>query len=205
MSSGRYAARNADDLVKLIDEHPLVWIFLEDAEGPFATAAPIRPVVVDGQLNRIIGHVPRGSRIHRALKAPREGLILVLGPHGYVSPSWMSDRTQAPTWNFTSARLLARMQTVEDPELLENHLRELSAAMERNRANAWRVEEMGPRMQRLAAGVVAFEATISDRDCRFKLGQNENDRTFAEIMKGLKQEGNEGLMRWMREFNPSRG
>ena len=205
MSSGRYAERNADDLVKLVDENPLVWIFLEDTEGPFATGAPIRPVVVDGHLNRIIGHVPRGSRIHRALKAPREGLILVLGPHGYVSPSWMSDRTQAPTWNFTSARLLARMQTVEDSELLEDHLRELSVAMERNRASAWQVEEMGPRMHRLAAGVVAFKATITDRDCRFKLGQNENDRNFSEIMKGLKQEGNEGLMRWMRDFNPSRG
>ena len=205
MSSGRYAARNANDLVNLVDENPLVWIFLEDAKGYFATGAPIRPVIVDGQLSRAIGHVPRGSRIHRALKSPRKGLILVLGPHGYVSPSWMSDRTQAPTWNFTSARFVATLQTVEEPELLEEHLRELSAAMEMNRTNAWRVEEMGPRLKRLSAGVVAFKATIEHRECRFKLGQNENDQSFAEIMKGLEREGNEGLVRWMREFNTSRG
>ncbi|MDE0455605.1 MAG: FMN-binding negative transcriptional regulator [Gammaproteobacteria bacterium] len=204
MGSERYAARDADDLVRLVDENPLVWIFLEDEVGPFATGAPVRPVAADGQLQQVIGHVPRGSRIHRALRAPCKGLILVLGPHGYVSPSWLSDRTQAPTWNFTSARLLAVMEAIEDPALLEDHLRGLVKAMERSREDAWRVEEMGPRMQRLAAGVVAFGAKITDRECRFKLGQDEEDQTFAEIMRGLEREGNEGLRRWMREFNPSR-
>lgn len=116
----------------------------------------------------------------------------------------MSDRTQAPTWNFTSARLVAMMHAVEDPATLEDHLRELVAAMEKNRADAWQVEEMGPRMQRLTAGIVAFKANITDREYRFKLGQNEDDKAFAEIMRGLEREGNEGLMRWMREFNPSR-
>ena len=203
-SSSRYAVRDPGDLIRLVDENPLVWIFLEDDSGPFATGAPVRPVAVDGRMCQLIGHVPRGSRIHRALKAPCRGLILVLGPHGYVSPSWMSDRTQAPTWNFTSARLVAMMQAVEDTAMLEDHLRELVAAMERNRANAWRIEEMGPRMQRLTAGIVAFEANITDREYRFKLGQNEDNEAFAEIMQGLEREGNEGLMRWMREFNPSR-
>ena len=204
MGSERYAARDADDLVRLVDENPLVWIFLEDEVGPFATGAPVRPVVANGQLQQLIGHVPRGSRVHRALGAPRKGLILVLGPHGYVSPSWLGDRTQAPTWNFTSARLLATLEAIEDPALLEDHLHDLVRAMERSREDAWRVEEMGPRMQRLAAGVVAFDAKITDRECRFKLGQDEDDQTFAEIMRGLERERNEGLRRWMREFNPSR-
>ncbi len=204
MSSGRYAARGADDLVRLIDENPLAWIFLDDSGGPFVTGAPIRPVVSEGRLSRVIGHAPRGSRIHRAISEPCRGLILVLGPHGYVSPSWMSDRTQAPTWNFTSVRLVARLQAVADSKLLEDHLRELSATMEKDRPNAWRVDEMGPRMQRLARGVVAFEGAIVHRESRFKLGQNENDHNFAEIMQGLEDDGNEGLMRWMRKFNPSR-
>ena len=204
MGSRRYSARDGDDLVRLVDENPLVWIFLDDETGPFATGAPVRPIVADGQLQQLIGHVPRGSRIHRALGSPCKGLILVLGPHGYVSPSWLSDRTQAPTWNFTSARLVATLEAIEDHALLEDHLRDLVKAMERSREDAWRVEEMGPRMQRLAAGVVAFGAKITDRECRFKLGQNEDDQTFAEIMRGLEREGNKGLRRWMREFNPSR-
>lgn len=204
MASSRYAALNAGDLVRLVDENPVVWIFLEDEEGAFVTAAPVRPVTADGRLRQLIGHVPRGTRMHRALKAPCGGLILALGPHGYISPSWISDRTQAPTWNFASAQFVAILQAIEDPTMLEDHLRDLVNAMERNRAKAWRVEEMGPRMKRLAAGVVAFEAKITDRECRFKLGQNEDDQTFAEIMRGLELEKNEGLRRWMREFNPSR-
>lgn len=205
MSTDRFDARKPDDVISLVDENPLVWIFLEDEDGPFVTAAPVRPVVADSQLHAVIGHVPRASRIAGALKNPRDALILVLGPHGYVSPSWMSDRTQAPTWNFASAQLVVTLRIVDDPAMLHEHLRDLTAAMERHESNSWRVEEMGPRLHRLASRIVPFEAKIVDCDSRFKLGQDENDRTFAEIMQGLARAGNDRLLVWMRAFNSSRG
>lgn len=204
MIGKRFEPRSDDDIVTLVDENALAWIFLRDEEGPFATAAPVRPIVVGGRLRKLVGHVPRGWRIARHLEAPRETLILVLGPHGYISPSWMSDRTQAPTWNFRSAQFLTEAQLVEDQAFLEAHLRDLTAATERGRDRAWHIDEMGPRMQKLAARIVAFEARIIGAEGRFKLGQDENDQTFCEITHTLERDCCIDLLDWMRRYNPSR-
>jgi transcriptional regulator len=40
---------------------------------------------------------------------------------------------------------------------------------------------------------------------RFKLGQDERNDVFADIMTGLNQAGSAELHTWMREFNPGRG
>lgn len=199
-----FEAASDNDVVTLVDEHPLAWMFLADDDGPFATAAPVRPALVDGRLAKLVGHVPRGRRTAACLSRPARALILFLGPHGYVSPSWMSDRTQAPTWNFTSVQFDTEARLVDDPQALEYHLRDLTASLERSREAAWNVDEMGPRFERLAARVVAFEARILGSENRFKLGQDENDQTFREIADGLEQEGSAALLRWMRKYNAFR-
>jgi transcriptional regulator len=204
MKKGRFGSHGHDGVVRLVTENPLAWIFVQDGDGPFATAAPIRPVAADGLLNSLIGHVPRGRRIAKCLEQKTRGLILVLGPHGYISPSWMSDRTQAPTWNFTSVQFVAELRLVDDSLFLESHLRDLTGALERGRTRAWNVDEMGARLEKLAARIVAFEATIIGRDDRFKLGQNEDDRTYAEIIRALEDEGKRDLLAWMRAFNSRR-
>lgn len=204
MTKNRFEPRSEDDIVALVDENALAWIFLRDEQGPFATAAPVRPGIVDGRLRKLVGHVPRGWRVARCLETTREALILVAGPHGYISPSWMSDRTQAPTWNFTSAQFLTEAGLVDDPAFLDAHLRDLTAATERGRDRSWHVDEMGERMRKLAARIVAFEARIIKTESRFKLGQDENDQTFDEITDALGRAGSADLLRWMHAFNSER-
>jgi predicted FMN-binding regulatory protein PaiB len=201
--ANRFEPRSGD-VATLVAENPLAWIFLRDADGPFATAAPVRPVVADGRLTKLVGHVPRHARIAARLESPCEALFLILGPHGYVSPSWLSDRTQAPTWNFTSAQFIAEARLCDDPAFLDAHLRDLTATLEQGRDRAWHVDEMGARLHKLAAHIVAFEALILSENCRFKLGQDENDRTYQEIVRGLGEEGDSHLLDWMRMYNPSR-
>lgn len=200
----RYKARSNDDVIALAEENPLAWIFVQDAVGPFATAAPVRPSVTEGQLTKLVGHVPRGGRMARCLASGREALLLILGPHGYISPSWMSDRTQAPTWNFTSAQFIAEIALVDDPGFLENHLRDLTASLERHRDRAWHIDEMGDRLRELAARIVAFEARIISAEERFKLGQDETDQTYREVIRALGQDADPRLMDWMQKYNPSR-
>ncbi|HWM28236.1 MAG TPA: FMN-binding negative transcriptional regulator [Woeseiaceae bacterium] len=200
----QFRPRSSEDVARLVDENPLAWIFLQDPEGPFATAAPVRPGGTEGQLTKLIGHVPRSGRMAACLKSPCEALLLFLGPHGYISPSWMSDRTQAPTWNFTSAQFVAEIELVDDPAFLERHLRDLTSAMERARARAWHIDEMGDRMQKLAARIIAFEARIICTQARFKLGQDESDQTYPEIVSGLELDSHSRLLQWMHRFNPDR-
>lgn len=205
MTNARFAPRSDGDVLELVDRNPLVWIFLQDDDGPFVTAVPARPGIVDGRLEKLVGHVPRGWRIAKCLESAREALILVLGPHAYISTSWMSNRTQAPTWNFASAQFVTQAELIDEPSFLEAHLRDLTASMERGRDQAWHIDEMGSRMQTLAARIVAFEARIVSIESRFKLGQDENDATFGEIVQVLERSaGTAGLLQWMRAFNPGR-
>lgn len=204
MSNGRFEPRSDDDLLALVDQNPLAWIFAQDDHGPFVTAAPVRPVVAQGCMRKLVGHVPRGRRITACLESRCRALILILGPHGYVSPSWMRDREWAPTWNFTSVQFATEMDLVDEPAFLEEHLCELTTAMERGRERAWQLEELGARMQRLAKRIVAFEARILGTQSRFKLGQDESDETFRDIVEALEHTGNAGLLEWMQGFNPDR-
>jgi transcriptional regulator len=41
-------------------------------------------------------------------------LLIVAGPHGYISPSWYSEgATPAPTWNFSVAHCYGVPQVLE--------------------------------------------------------------------------------------------
>lgn len=63
-------------------------------------------------------------------------------------------------------------------------LRLLAAHLEPD--GAWSVERMGPRYEHLRQHVVAFRAVVQETDARFKLGQDEQAMTFAEITAGLR-------------------
>jgi predicted FMN-binding regulatory protein PaiB len=53
----------------------------------------------------------------------------------------------------------------------------------------------------VARGVVGFKATVDQAQARFKLGQDECDGSYADILAGL--DGGD-LAAWMRRFNPDR-
>src|SRR5687768_12004062 len=80
----------------------------------------------------------------------------------------------------------------------------LVTQMEANRPGAWRKEETGPRYEKLVNGIVGFEARIlATRSC-FKLGQDERDDVFADILRALDIKDQAPLASWMRRFAASR-
>ena len=84
------------------------------AENPWATlvsqhdgelVASHYPILLDESSEQlaIVTHVGRpDEQVHGF--GDREMLVIVAGPHGYVSPSWYSPGSvRAPTWNFSVA------------------------------------------------------------------------------------------------------
>jgi transcriptional regulator len=131
-------------------------------------------------------------------------LIVFQGAHGYVSPSWLRDRTQAPTWNFSTVHYLADI--VFDPGLdaAVAAVDQLSAAMEGADPNAWSPGEMGARHAALARGVIAFRARVVQTNAKFKLGQNERDDVLDDILDGLQRSAQAELRRDMVMANRKR-
>lgn len=195
-----FEAWTNQDVADLIAANPLAWIVTHGASGFRATPAPLlADLDADGALVTLTGHLARSNPQVADLEADGRALLLFMGPHGYVSPSWMADRTQAPTWNYAVLRIAARVRF--GAASVEEALERLSDAMEEGRPNAWSPAEMGERYGRLGRGVVAFRADVEHLDGRFKLGQDERDDVYADIMSGL---GQGDLADWMTRFNPGR-
>lgn len=209
----RFAPRSDADLLRLVQQQPLAWVVSGcAAEDTFRST--LLPVLVetdvDGRIERLVGHFARSNDQYKLLMQNPRAVMLVLGTNGYISPSWMQDKTQAPTWNYASVQFFVDVEFFDEPEAIEDHLRELVNTMEQQApraatAAAWKVDDMGARYGSLAQRVIGFRAKVRRVRAKFKLGQDERDDVFADIMTGLAQGGRAELHTWMRDFNPGRG
>lgn len=200
----KYPAR-PEDVLALVREHSFAWV-VSNASGFRATPLPLRPRLdASGQLVGFIGHFARSNPQVEEIRQTGQALLLFMGAHGYISASWMQDRTQAPTWNYMAAQFDCCMTMIDDADGVADCLDTLIGSMEDGRPNAWSMREMGKRAGRLARGVVGFQADIVASRSVFKLGQDERDDVFADILLGLaREEGSEALAGHMRRFNSDR-
>lgn len=183
----------------MIDEalraQPLAWIACEGE--PFLSAAPVM-ATEDGGLE---GHLPRAWPLAERFRGGCEATFLFAGPNSYMSPSWLTDPDWAPTWNFVSVQIRARVELRDDTAFLRGHLDRLCALTEQGRSD-WTPAAVAHRIDVLMAHIVAFTATPVDRRVRFKLGQDERDAVFAEQVAALAREpGGAPLRDWMLRLN----
>lgn len=199
----KYAPKSDADILDIVTRHPFAWI-VSAASGFGATQLPVRPYMEDGRLVGLIGHFGRNNPQIAHLRAHPRALLLLTGPHGYISPSWLTDRTQAPTWNYASIAFDCDIRLIEDAAGIEALLRDLIDTMEAGRDNAWSLDDMGERAARLARGVVGFHARIIDVQAAFKMGQDEAAQEYSEILTALDRAGETDLAAAMRRQNPDR-
>lgn len=197
-----FHARSEADVLRLVTEHPLAWVV---GGGGFPTPLPMRPMLDgDGKLVGLIGHFARRNPQVETLKAAGRATFLFMGPNGYLSPSWLDERTWGPTWNYASAAFDCDLTFFDDPEGLDSLLKDLVGAVEAGREKAWSVEEMGPRYERMLGGIVGFHAKIRGVQSVFKLGQDERDGVFGQLLAGLRSDGKDELVDWMSDFGSNR-
>lgn len=203
-SQTKYAAR-PEDVLTLVRDHSFAWV-VSATSGFLATPLPLRPRLDEsGELVGFIGHFARSNPQVDEIRQTGRALLLFLGAHGYISASWMQDRTQAPTWNYMAAQFDCRMTMIDDAEGVADCLDELIGSMEEGRPNAWAMREMGERAARLARGVVGFHADIITSRSVFKLGQDERDDVLSDILLGLaREDGGDALAGPMKRYNAER-
>lgn len=191
---------SSDDLVALIRAFPLAWLVSHGEAGFHATPLPLVPETdASGALVALVGHCSRANAQVAALQADPRALILFSGPQGYVSPALVSKPQWAPTWNYAVASFAVEVDfaapaTQEAVEMLIDQ-------SEQGQPQPWTLDQAGNRAQGLLARVIGFRARVVDGGASFKLGQDEDDLSFAEILAGL---GEGDLVAWMQRLNPGR-
>ena len=96
----------------LTDEAEIRRIIRENPWGTFVSAtsnglvASHYPVIIDDTRDElsIVSHVGRpDEQLHEL--GEHELLVILQGPHGYISSSWYDENPAVPTWNFVAVHL----------------------------------------------------------------------------------------------------
>jgi predicted FMN-binding regulatory protein PaiB len=204
-STNLFGARSASDISSLIRGNPLAWLISGSGGDILATQVPlVADLSPDGAVVRLLGHFARRNPHVVALQHDGRATALFSGPHGYISPSWFRDRTQAPTWNVTTLKVRLRISVDDRPECADAVLARLVEHMERDRPRAWTIADMAARYEQLRRGVVGFRGEVLTVDAKFKLGQNERMDVLVDQMAGLEANGRADLASWVKEHNAHR-
>lgn len=112
-----YVLDDLDEIRRLIDENPWTTLVSPTSEGLIASHYP---VLVDRGREELslVTHLGRpDDRIH---ELPRHELLMIVqGPHGYISSSWYGEHVEVPTWNFIAAHLSGVPEILSDEENAE--------------------------------------------------------------------------------------
>jgi len=161
------------------------------------------PMVLDagaGAFGTLSGHFARPNLQVRTVD---NALAIFLGPHGYVSPSWIPAKRETgkavPTWNYIAVHAAGPLALHEDPAWLRDHLEKLTAANEAHRPDPWKVGDApGDYIAAMQRGIIGFSLPIARLEGKWKLSQNHPEATRAEIAARLRADGYAGLADLMR-------
>jgi transcriptional regulator len=183
-----YLLEDVEEVKRLIRENPWATIVATTAAGLVASHYPI-VLEEDTEGISIVSHVGRPDEVALEL-GQGEVLVIVQGPHGYISPGWYDPDPAVPTWNHVTAHLYAV------PEILtaeENYrvLGELVDHFEDRMPEPRRMEADDANAtyaRRISRGTVGLRLRVTRFDARLKLSQNRpahtRDRIIAELEHG---------------------
>ncbi|AOA72776.1 FMN-binding negative transcriptional regulator [Stenotrophomonas rhizophila] len=188
-------------LDRLLERDAFVTVVTTGSDGlPQVTLLPVA-YRRDGDDILIEGHWARPN--------PQAGhagpaLVLVHGPHGYVSPGWYPDKdamARVPTWNYAAAELRGTLEPVTDPDALIDMLDRLSARYEAQVGGDWDLLPIEPRQRRMLAGIVGFRFRAQQVQIKLKLSQNHpqaNQHGVIDALSALDSPPSHELAQWMR-------
>jgi transcriptional regulator len=175
-----FAPQSSADIWQLVRDFPLATVISEGADGFAATPLPlVAEPAGDGPPVALIGHFAASNPQLASLRDRPRAMAVFHGPQAYISPRIVSKPGWGPTWNYAVVRF--QIEVTLTPEDNDRALALLAEALEGTGTDAWRPRDMGERYERLRTHIVAFRAKILSTEATFKLGQDEDDATFAEI------------------------
>jgi len=196
-----FAETDLLELDRLVARDPFVTLVSSEEGIPFASHLPVlysrngERVLIEGHWARPNPQVAHGGT----------ALMIVHGPHAYISPGWYTDKEEAarvPTWNYVVAHLTGRLEASNEEAFLASIVDRLSIRHETAVGNDWRYEHDNPRLRSQLRGIVGFRFVPDRIELKFKLSQNHpaaNVRTAAAALSGQDDSGAKAIAALMLE------
>lgn len=172
------------EVTRLIRAHPWATFVSPTSQGLIASHYPI---LVDDDCDElsVVSHFGRPDEVLHELGA-HEVLVIVQGPHDYVSPSWYPPGEVVPTWNHVTAHLYGTPEILGDDENYEM-LSRLTDHFEQHHEGGRSLGEDEPGSRRAAKGTVGLRLRVDRFDARAKLSQNKQPEVVREVIAHLDQ------------------
>ncbi|ANY07189.1 hypothetical protein AFB00_13860 [Pseudonocardia sp. HH130630-07] len=146
------------------------------------------PVLAEpGPAGAVVGHLARADAERHELGA-HPAVVVVQGPHAYVSPSFYRSANPAvPTWNFVVAHLHGRPVVLGDAETLDVLDRTVEH-LERPRPEPFRLASVDGYARRIAPHTTGFRLVPDRIDAKAKLSQDKPQADRDGVIAGLRED-----------------
>lgn len=180
--TAHFMLEDPEDVKRLIRENPWATFVSNTSSGLIASHYPI---LLDEAADDIVvlSHFGKpDDRLHEL--GEHEMLVIVQGPHGYISPSWYAPQDFIPTWNHATAHLYG---TPEILEFEENFavLNRLVDHFEGEVAHPKSLSQDEDYARKVATGTAGIRMTVTRFDARLKLSQNKTPDVAERITQEL--------------------
>lgn len=196
----RYLMSDPDEVKRLVRAHPWATFVSPTSAGLVASHYP---VLLDEETDgiTILSHFGRPDDQAHEL-GRHEILVVVQGPHDYVSPSWYAPGDLVGTWNHVTAHLYGTPELLSDEENYAM-LARLTDHFEAHRPGGRSLAEDEVGTRRIARGTVGLRLRVDRFDARAKLSQNKAPEVRENITARF-AETNSALASEMRRVSGER-
>jgi len=182
-----YLMTEVDEVKRLIRRNPWTTYVSNTSNGLVASHYATLLEETDDDTISIVSHFGRPDEVAHEL-GQHEMLVIVQGPHGYISPGWYAEGDFIPTWNHVTAHLWGRPEILSAEENFRI-LHQLTDHFEQRMPEPRSLHIDEPYAERIAKGTVGLRIRVTRFDARAKLSQNKPDAVRATIIGALDGDG----------------
>ena len=180
-----FKAQHQQEVIDFMMEHPFVTICGVDANGfPVATHIPVL-IKVENDLIAISGHMMRKQDHTIAFEKNNNVLVIFSAPSAFVSANWYTTKNMGSTWNYQTVHASGIME-IKDEAHLRQLLTDLTLHFEKDINAPTQVKNLSEEyMQQNMKAIYSFEIVVQDLQHVFKLSQNRDEASQANIQAEL--------------------
>ncbi len=189
------------DVRQLIADHPWAELISSSPDDGGDLVVSHLPILQDPDTAEpvVLGHLAaEDARIHQL--GDRRVVLVVQGPHGYISPTWYQDGPFVPTWNFAVAHLHGVPEVLDATETFRI-LDATCERMEAERGSGWKLSGVQEYADRIAPYTTGFRLVPDRIVGKSKMSQDKPPEIVDRVIAALQTDqvhGNQPLARQMR-------
>lgn len=199
----KHFSGNDDQAVRnLIEKNGFVIVLsFPENELPFINHLPVVFSSTPGQEKILLGHMAKRNPQWMHFKKNSNCIMIVNGPHSYITPNWYTSGRDVPTWNYAVAHLYGKIELIESFEGQIDVLKQITDFYEKPSKNPWDFGLPDDLLDApaLTAAIISFKFHIEKVESKFKLSQNRGAEDRQGVLDGL-AERTDDLSREVREM-----